>query len=89
MQPLLNCETNNDILEAALGYVDRGWAVLPLAPGGKEPFAPLLPKIKGKPTWKPLAARPSTKKEISKLVCQVSRYQYRHYYRNGLRVGGC
>ena len=64
MLPLLNCESNNNILEAALGYVDQGWAVLPLAPGGKEPFTPLLPKVKGKRTWKALAQRPATEKDV-------------------------
>jgi len=64
MLPLLNCDSNSITLEAALGYVDRGWAILPLVPGGKEPFAPLLPVVRGKKTWKALAQRPATEKDV-------------------------
>ena len=42
----------------------NGWAVLPLVPGGKEPFTPLLPKVKGKGTWKALSKRPATKEAV-------------------------
>ena len=58
------CDDNNIMLEAALNYVSKGWAVLPLAPGDKKPFSPLLPRVKGKRSWKLLSEKPATEAEV-------------------------
>ena len=44
-------------LEAAIDYVRLGWALLPLMPGDKTPYLPLLPRNNrtGKPSWGILA----------------------------------
>ena len=58
------CDDNNIMLEAALNYVSKGWAVLPLAPGDKKPFSPLLPMVRGKRSWKSLAEKPATEQQV-------------------------
>lgn len=55
----------NNLLEAALDYVRRGWAVIPLAPKSKVPYSPLLPKnAEGKPSWKLLKDKPADEELI-------------------------
>lgn len=57
--------TDHPVLKEALDAVRRGWAVLPLVPGGKEPLSTLLPKDRfGKPSWRLLALQPATEAEI-------------------------
>jgi hypothetical protein len=51
-------------LEHALAHYARGWALLPLSPGGKEPHFGALRRVHGKPEWKPLARRRATEPEI-------------------------
>lgn len=55
----------DNLLQTALGYVRRGWALLPLLPGRKEPYSDLLPKDRtGAPSWRMLALQPATEAEV-------------------------
>jgi hypothetical protein len=51
-------------LEHALAYRTRGWALLPLRPGGKEPHFGALERVHGTAEWKPLGVRRATGPEI-------------------------
>ena len=52
-------------LIAARDYIQRGWALLPIAPGGKVPHSPLLPKDStGKRSWIPFKIRRATMAEV-------------------------
>ncbi len=53
-------------LAHALQYRERGFALLPIAPGTKMPHNALLPvnPRTGKPSWKPLAERPASEHQI-------------------------
>jgi len=52
-------------LRAAEDYIQRGWSLIPLEPGGKRPFSELLPMDKdGNRSWTPFAARPATLAEV-------------------------
>ncbi len=56
-----------DVLAAALGYLRRGWSVIPLVPGKKKPDGSVLPKDeKGIPIWGPFQEAPPTKKQVGK-----------------------
>ncbi|HYG57391.1 MAG TPA: bifunctional DNA primase/polymerase, partial [Symbiobacteriaceae bacterium] len=56
---------DNTTLQAALTYIERGWAVIPLAPRDKVPYNPLLPKDReGKPCWKYLTVDPARPAEV-------------------------
>lgn len=49
----------------AIEAVRRGWAILPLVPGGKEPYSALLPRDRhGEPSWRLLAVTPATEAEV-------------------------
>lgn len=54
------------ILEAALSYARKGWAVIPLAPRSKVPMAELLPvdRRTGRRSWTPFRDRPASEAEI-------------------------
>ena len=52
-------------LIAARDYIERGWALLPIAPGGKEPYSPLLPEDStGERSWIPFRLRRATMAEV-------------------------
>jgi hypothetical protein len=52
-------------LIAARDYIQRGWALLPIAPGCKEPYSPLLPEDStGKRSWIPFRLRRATMAEV-------------------------
>lgn len=51
--------------EEALGYVERGWALLPLRPRSKTPHNELLRHVHGLRGWAPLAKRPASAPEVS------------------------
>jgi hypothetical protein len=47
-------------------YVDRGFSILPLVPGGKTPLTEALPLVHGLPTWKPYQTKaPGTSDVLS------------------------
>lgn len=56
----------NPILEAALQYVEHGWAILPVAPRSKKPCSELLPvhSHTGKPSWSLLGAKRATREVV-------------------------
>lgn len=57
--------SQSDRLTTALGYrLERGWALLPIKPGTKEPHAAALIAVHSSPAWKPLAERPASEPEI-------------------------
>lgn len=61
----VNAPWVNDREEAAISYLHRGWAVIPLVPRGKEPFPPLLPTNRhGEPSWKLLTTPQVTEDEV-------------------------
>ncbi|MHB8071459.1 MAG: bifunctional DNA primase/polymerase [Candidatus Cryosericum sp.] len=45
-------------------YVSRGWSVLPLQPGGKEPLVEALPLVNGYPSWKPYQTSPAPVEDV-------------------------
>jgi hypothetical protein len=47
-------------VEAALDYLARGWALLPIRPWRKEPFGPLLPSGR----WEPLSEHAATEEDV-------------------------
>lgn len=51
-------------LEAALSYLRRGWALLPIRPGSKAPHATALRTVHGSAQWGPLAQRPASPAEV-------------------------
>lgn len=51
-------------LDAALDYRERGWAVLPLAPGGKLPHTEMLKAVRGSEMTTPLWEHPAGASEI-------------------------
>jgi len=50
--------------EAACEYLDRGWAILPLAPEDKVPHHCVLREVYGKSAWAPLGRRPASRPEL-------------------------
>src|SRR5881396_3613605 len=49
------------MMEAAIAYLDRGFVLIPVRPGGKEPEARLLPLgDDGRPSWAALLDDPPT-----------------------------
>lgn len=56
----------NKRLETALGYVERGLALLPLRTGSKDPNYPLLPKVQGRGVWKPLAKQAASADQVQR-----------------------
>ena len=55
------------MIEAALGYVERGFSVIPLTPQEKSPHRALLPRdARGRPTWKPYQESPPSEHEIGR-----------------------
>lgn len=55
----------NPLEEIAVGYVRRGWALLPISPRDKTPYVELLPRDRtGAPSWGLLALRPATEAEV-------------------------
>lgn len=61
----LEADKDTPALQGALAAVRRGWAVLPLIPGGKEPYGALLPRDRhGDPSWRLLAVTPATEDEV-------------------------
>jgi len=65
MIPQNKTQVKNYLLEAALEYVQKGWAVIPLAPKSKLPYAPLLPRnAEGKPSWKLLKDTPADEEQV-------------------------
>lgn len=57
---LATTAVGSPIAAEAVALAARGWALLPVRPGGKEPYAPLLPVGPDGPTWTPLARRPAS-----------------------------
>lgn len=52
-------------LIAARDYIERGWALVPITPGGKTPYTPLLPEDStGKRSWIPFKLRRATMPEV-------------------------
>lgn len=52
-------------LEQCYRYLDKGFSLIPLQPGGKIPFSELLPKDdNGRPSWKILRERKASRYEI-------------------------
>lgn len=52
-------------LIAARDYIERGWALLPIAPGCKVPYSPLLPtNSAGERSWLPFKIRRATMAEV-------------------------
>ena len=52
-------------LIAARDYIQRGWALVPIAPGRKTPYTPLLPKDgTGEHSWIPFKLRRATMPEV-------------------------
>jgi len=52
-------------LIAARDYIQRGWALVPITPGGKTPYTPLLPEDStGKRSWIPFKLRRATMPEV-------------------------
>jgi hypothetical protein len=56
------------LLEHALAYEPRGWALVPLKPRDKVPHVELLRAIYGKASWRFLSKTPATPDEIAKWV---------------------
>jgi hypothetical protein len=52
------------MIEAALDYHRRGFALVPLQPRGKKPASRVLEHVHGDRSWKPLATRPATPEQI-------------------------
>ena len=54
-------------------YLAMGFSLVPVFPGRKEPFKKLLPKIDGKPSWKPYQEARATIEEVQGWFKQYAR----------------
>lgn len=67
-----NVKTINEIVKIKKAhckmYIENGFALLPLKPGGKSPFFELLPEVNGYKKWKPFQQRKANWIEVENWI---------------------